>query len=323
MLSAYRSRSPFLLTGTDDVASVVFFGSIYAPSPHIGLVFAVWGEGYSQPVLSPVASPYAERSVLAMDSVDRPYVVFLQDYDSPPSVARFDIPSGSWVTELLPGPSVADGDGLSLTVGVDNIDRPVVAYVGGYADPHEEVTLAIRGDSGWIIRTEYLGDRGGIGSSSGLALAFDSANAPHIAYTNSSGDLAILRFNILNATQQIVPMENAIKLGPRAMHIDAAYRIRIAGLIPNLGQMVLADNQYGWNTQEFGLVNGHETSPPSLAIDSQGRWAVAYGDPGGSGEIVVEGTAIANELPGDCNCDGIVNIDDFEIFAPCLGCFRQ
>jgi hypothetical protein len=253
--------------------------------------------------------------VLALDSVDRPYVAF-EDWSSLPvaRLARFDIPSGQWVVETVPGPPMVAASARDLTTAVDSQDRLVVAYFGDH-EGYESVTVATRAEGGWSVRSHDVSDLGGLSAYDGIALAFDSVDAPHVAFVTPQDELVVLRFNILTVTSQVAVSGMPMRIGPHAMAIDAANRIRIALLNPFDGSVHLADSDMGWSVHLVDAVSSD--AAPSLALDSQDRWVIAYAD--GPAQVVkVAGATVPPESPGDFDCDGDVDLDDYEVFADCL-----
>jgi hypothetical protein len=305
-----------LALGSDGVPAVAHFGHASRPLPGDMVCYSLdGGDGIGPQTAGIAGSEDGLYPVLALDSVDRPYVAF-EDWSGLPLAewARFDIPSGQWVVETVPGPPMVAASARDLATAVDGQDQLVVAYFGDH-ESYESVTVATRAEGGWSVRSYDVSDLGGLSAYSGIALAFDSVDAPHVAFVTPQDELVVLRFNILNVTSQVAVSGMPMRIGPHAMAIDAANRIRIALLNPFDGSVHLADNDLGWSTN---LVDtGSVDAAPSLALDSQDRWVIAYAD-GAARVVKVAGPTVPVDSPGDFDCDGDVDLDDYEVFADCL-----
>jgi hypothetical protein len=301
---------------SDGVPAVAHFGHAPRPLPGDMVCYSLdGGEGIGPQTAGIPGSEDGAYPVLALDSVDRPYVAF-EDWSGLPLArwARFDIPSGQWVVESVPGPPMVAASARDLTAAVDSQDQLVVAYFGDH-DSYESVTVATRAEGGWFVRSRDVSDLGGLSAYSGIALAFDSVDAPHVAFVTPQDELVILRFNLLNVTSQVAVSGMPMRIGPHAMAIDAANRIRIALLNPLAGSLYLADNDVGWSTNLVDTVSAD--AAPSLALDSQDHWVIAYAD--SAAQVVkVAGPTVPPDSPGDFDCDGDVDLDDYNVVADCL-----
>jgi hypothetical protein len=250
--------------------------------------------------------------VFDLDSSDRPWIVYRETTNQPPRVARFDIPSGEWVSEPLPGPEmIRTTEDRYATVAVDGQDRPVVAYYS----TENRVVLARRESGGWTIRMHDLTvPPASVGSP---ALAFDTVDTPHVACP--LGDrIVVLRFGILSVTTQTAVNVGMPVISPHAMAIDAANRIRIAYEDFADHHAYLAMNEFGWSST---FLDATGAAPPfvtpAVALDSLGRWAVAYVDRQ-AGELKVAGLDVTGVRRGDLNCDGLIDGADVQPFVLAL-----
>ncbi len=316
-LYAQGGRYASLAPGTDASTSVVFSGFDQAS----GLAYAMSGGLLDQPAWAPLGFA-GDWPVLALDSTGRPYVVYVDHDGGMLKFARFDIPTGKWVVEIVPGPFVEFvGTRRVATVAVDVDDRPVVAYFGGHRNSAHKIIVATRTNQGWTIRTKDLENEGGVSPENGLSLAFDTTNAPHVVYQTAPGDLKLARFGVFGVSLQTVREQQGspVRLGPRAMHIGAGGRIRVAYFDIGAGVVMLADNLGGWTNEIVDGVTGFNDLRPALAVDATGRWAVAYlSDSEGIIEVKVAGPAVLGTLDGDCNCDNVVDLVDFVELESCL-----
>ncbi len=243
--------------------------------------------------------------VYALDSVDRPYVALVKP-DRIPRVSFFDIKAGHWVTEPIPAAAPVNSGERNIALGVNNQDHPVVAY----HDMDDDVVVATLTAGGWSRRAHSV-----VGSppADGISLAFDSVDAPHVAYASSNG-LDVLRFNILSVTTQTAVSGIPVTIGPHAMAIDEANRIRIAYVNDADQSLHLATSDFGWVTTQLdaGIIG----PTPSLALDAQGRWAVACHDDT-NGRVKLIGQTSLLGKPADFDCDGDVDGDDYLFFESC------
>ena len=247
--------------------------------------------------------------VFDLDSSDRPWVVYRQATGQPPSVARFDIPSGEWVSEQVPGPAMlGTTQDRFATIAVDSQDRPVVAY---YAE-NNEVVLARLETGGWTIRTHPL--ISAPASYASPALAFDTVDTPHVAGALDYR-IDVLRFGILSVTTQTAVNGGAPMIGPHAVAIDAANRIRIAYEDFAYQAVYLAMNEFGWSSTFIDVTGGAPPYiTPAVALDSHGRWAVAYVDHA-AWQLKLAGLDISTLRRGDLNCDGRIDGRDVQPFV--------
>jgi hypothetical protein len=257
----------------------------------------------------------AQYPVMAVDSLDRPYVA-MQGYGGIPELARFDIASGQWIVETVPGSELVGAYGRVMTVGVNGQDHPVVAYFG-YYEGGEAIIVATLADGGWALRGYDPAASGFSGPAAygGISLAFDSTDAPHVAFVTQGNELVVLRFNLLSVTGQVAVAGMPIRIGPHAMAIDSGDRIRIAFSNPADGSLHFANNDVGWSTHLVDTAASDARG--SLALDSQGRWVIAYLD--STDQVVkVAGPTVPSHAPGDCDCDGDVDLGDYTDFEACF-----
>jgi len=249
--------------------------------------------------------------VFDLDSVDRPFVVYRRGPSSAPWFAFFDIPSGQWASEVIPGPDLAGStDDRFVTIATDSQDRPVVAYF----DTEDNVVVATLSAGGWSFRSHEIGSSPSADDS--LSLAFDTVDAPHVTHA-VGGTIEVLRFGILSVDTQTATTSGSPFIGPHAMAIDAGNHIRIVYADASDQSLYLAKNEYGWSSTliEAGTVDA--TAGAAVALDSQGRWAVAYYD-AVNDLLKAAGPDISSMVRGDLDCDGDLDIDDTAPFVLAL-----
>ncbi len=110
--------------------------------------------------------------VLAIDSVDRPYIAF--HVRGQPRLASFDISSGTWQIETIPSANVyaAQSYHRPITVEVNSQDEPVVAY----SALNNQIVVATRSPLGWSMRHHSVTSSPGT-----VSLAIDTGDIPHVA----------------------------------------------------------------------------------------------------------------------------------------------
>jgi len=306
-----------LAIDTDGSPAVAHYGLSQLPRPYPAVCYTWDPAGEPEPQTIGMPDSYeGQYPVLALDSVDRPYIAFENWGGGPmPYSARFDIPSGQWVAELVGGPPMCGSSARGITIGLNSEDEPVVAYFSDTGTGYPSITVSTLEEGGWSARTFDTSSMGGVREYNGISLAFDSVDAPHVAFVSQPEDLVVLRFNILSVTSQVAVSGMVPRLGPSSMNIDGENRIRIAFANWQDSSVYLADNHLGWSTQVVDSMVSVEY--PSLAVDSQGNWAIAYADDMTS-TIKVAGPTVPIGGPGDFDCDGDVDLTDYEAFESCL-----
>lgn len=272
------------------------------------LAYILVSPAFGQQVAFIAASPKASLDpVIAMDEFDRPFIAF-KTIEGEPHGARFDVQSGGWAISPLPGPSRTPDAGRTVTGAVDRQNRPMAACV----DLMGPLVLVTGGEVGWTYRT--YGSRGGLTINSGPALAFDSMNAPHTAIVEN-GELAILRFGILGATD-LYRLESplAARLSRHALRIGANDRICAAYLNLRTLSVEVAARTAVWSTTI--VEQPIEATAPVLAIDRNGKWVIVYTDITRR-QLKVAAEAWWEFARPDFNDDGHVDGADLQHFAAC------
>jgi hypothetical protein len=204
-----------------------------------------------------------------LDAQDRPFIAY-RDNLYKPAVARFDIPSGKWVTETIPGLGMTQIYQRLITIAKDRLNQPVVAYY----NQSGTIRLATRTADGWVLRS-YLPSPATF-PTSGMALDFDSANAAHVAIALDYR-LNVLRFGTLGvSTIYISDTSSPVKFGPHSMCIDTNDRINLAYYDAGAGKVTVATRTALWSTVDVDTKLG--ATAPAIALDSANRWVIAYVD---------------------------------------------
>lgn len=233
---------------------------------------------------------------LALDSHGRPLVAY--GTSNGPRLASYQVRTGTWTTEAIPAAVTVDSLGYRIAITTDHQDRPVVAM----QDIFRNVFVCTRGSEGWSTRT-YVDTTLGLGSD--ISVTIDSTDAPLVAV--SGGGLSVVRFNNLGVTTQTVLQSGSVILGPRAIAVDNGGRIRISYIKTSDYSVNLAMNDAGWFSSRLASINPRY-SPASLAMDSSGRWVVAFTDE--LSRLRAIGPAVPVPLEGDADCDGIPDESD-------------
>ncbi|GEM_PF-1862058 len=234
----------------------------------------------------------------ALDSRGNPFVVYTTNAGL--YLASFRPRTGTWVGESIPLAVPINSIGSRIAVTVDHQDRVVVAVQDAQT---RNITVFTRAFGAWTSRS-LSGLTLQVGSN--LSVAVDSVDAPLVAWSSSAG-LSVARFHALGASCQTVLSNSSTVLGPNAMALDHAGRIRIAYVRRDDWSVNLAMNDAGWFSSRLAG-NGVTFTPPGLAIDSSGRWAVAFHDE--MQRLRVIGPAVPVPLEGDADCDGIPDESD-------------
>ncbi len=247
-----------------------------------------------------------ERPVFDLDSCDRPYAVYSLSPSLPPRMATFNVQTGQWQSEIVPGPlSYAQ---VPACLAVDSQDRPVIAY----CDQPGNVIVATRDAGGWSFRAYSMG----VPYVRGLALAFDTVDAPHVAVAVDNR-IDVLRFGTLGVTTQTAVASGSFTVAPHGLAIDQANRIRI--VYPNGANhsLYVAMNEFGWSSTliEAGTVDFEAWA--AVATDSRGYWAIVYYD--NAHDLLKLAGPNVTPGPGDFDGDLDVDIDDFDAFTTCMG----
>lgn len=272
-----------------------------------GLYFTLDGSplfGLSTVVID--SGQYYRWPTYDLDDFDRPFTAYLNQ-NGQAYVAFFDITSGAWTTQPLPAQGRTIGPEHNIVLAINGAGEPVVAVYDV-----AELSVLTLGEGGWSVRTHSLA---GVPLSRGLALAFDSVDAPHVAYAATDG-LRIYRFHALGVTEQAVVTNRAVRIGPHSLVIDAGNRIWSGYLDESTGPPVLrvAENNGGWFSTEAYVGNG--LTPPSLILDADGHWLMAFAD-AAEGAVKLVGTSRLVGKPADFDCDGDVDADDHALFEQC------
>jgi hypothetical protein len=242
--------------------------------------------------------------VCALDSRDQPFVAF-RGLNNLPSLARFDIPSGKWMSEPVPGPAMLGGNSDRLvSIAIDGQDRPVVAYY----DQAGKLELATRALGGWMLRSYDVFPQPNMSPS----LAFDSVDAPHAA-VGLYGQLSILRFGTLGVITVYSPQPPIhAAIGPHSLAIDPHNGIALAYCL-NGGVSVAARTAL-WSTTQVDA--GAAAGAPALTFDPLNHWVVAYAD-NTRRCVKVSAQAWWAFAPPDFNSDGDVDDEDLQHLASC------
>jgi hypothetical protein len=255
---------------------------------------------------TPGEASYMHVPVHVLDSLDRPFVVY-RNSQNIPRLARFDIPSGTWMLETIPG-STVNSNNPQITIAVDRQDRPVVAH----CDQLDTLRLATRTPDGWTLRTHALGKPPAL---SGLALDFDSTGAAYVAAAPAT-QLSILRFGTLGVTKVYSPYPPVTAMfGPNSMRVSDHDEINFAYHEPGTGAMVVATRTALWSTTVVDTPS--RFGPPALALDPAHRWVIAYAD-FLKGQLKVSAKAWYDFARPDFDDDGHVDAADAQHFAACL-----
>jgi hypothetical protein len=243
-----------------------------------------------------------------LDAHDQPFVAYRAAFNLP-MLARFDIPSGKWTTEAIPGSAIVFSVDRALAIARDRQDRPTVAYY----DQSRNIQLATRTPGGWTLRTHSLQQSSP--ASTGVALDFDSENAAHVA-TRISSRLSILRFGTLGVStiytsDSITP----VQINPHSMRMDSNNGISIAHLDQAQGTIAVATRGAIWSTTVVD--KPFFATAPSLALDPSQRWVIAYTD-SLKGQLKVSARAWWDFARPDFDDDGHVDGQDVQHFAACV-----
>ncbi|MBP7933386.1 MAG: hypothetical protein KA354_01945 [Phycisphaerae bacterium] len=255
------------------------------------------------PLLGVSSTPVAQAAMgsyarFAMGPYGDPFMVY--STSSSLRLASFQPRTGKWTNEPIPTTVSTNAIGSRVAVTVDRLNRVVVAMHDAQT---RNITVWTRSSDGWTSRS-YGG--GTLPQATGLSLAVDAVDAPLVAWSSSTG-LAVVRFHALGATNQAVLTGGDIAFGPSAMVLDQAGRTRIAYVRRNDWSVNLAMNDAGWFSSRLAT-SFMRFTPPGLAIDTHGRWAVAFIDE--MQRLHVIGPAIPVPLAGDTDCDGIPDESD-------------
>lgn len=231
----------------------------------------------------------------ATDSHDAPFLVY--STSSSLRLASFSPRSGKWTSEPIPVTVPTSSLGNRVAVTVDHQDRVVVAT---HDTQTRNITVWTRSADGWTSRSHGGGT---LPPATGLSVAVDSVDAPLVAWSSAAG-VAMVRFHALGSASQTVLSNSSTTVGPSAIALDPAGRTRIAYVRRDDGSVNLAMNDAGWFSSR--LATSFITfTPLSLAIDSRGRWVVAFVDE--RQRLRVIGPAVPVPLEGDADCDGILD----------------
>ncbi|MCW4019040.1 MAG: hypothetical protein NWF00_10255 [Candidatus Bathyarchaeota archaeon] len=121
---------------------------------------------------------------IALDSSDRPHIVFLSQEENSNSILKYASWTGSaWTVEKVdPDPS-----GGECSLVIDSQNNPHISYKSSYNifTGGGDLRYAVNTGSGWQIHV--VDDTGAVSWDNSIAV--DSAGNPHVAYSNSTGDL--------------------------------------------------------------------------------------------------------------------------------------
>jgi len=244
--------------------------------------------------------------IVALDQHGIPAVAGSQGDGSGMFYSRFDIASGRWESERVPGP---DGSALwpKTAMCLDGDNRPAIAYV----DDFGTVILARRGALGWQTNpvgtcTAWGGVSVAAGPDGSVAVAYQDPTY-RLRLAVSSG--ASLTVEDVGAGGQIIP--HGLAYDPDG---NAAI---VYGTLAEGGRLHLARRVEGtWTYQDLP----GKAFCGSLTFDAAGNPYVAgigQGTLGGRPYRFVQliGPTVAELLPGDANADGLVAGADYTIWA--------
>jgi hypothetical protein len=290
--------------------SLGLLSAVYAnnadPLGTAGLRYTLRGEAMFG--LTTVAIPGAEFGtvpVYAIDSHDRPYVAFRRN-NGEVGFASFNVRTGGWTVESLPSLAMTGLPGRFLAIAIDHQDRPVLAYY----DQDGAIVAATRAAGGWSFRRQAVEPPP---PSSGIALAVDSVDAPWVAVSTPQG-VQVIRFTIIGVVTQTAVPGVVAEIGPHAMAIDGANRIRLGYYDPAAQSVCVATNDFGWTTTV--VESGVTARSVSLTLTGTTRWAVAYCD-AARNQAKAAGVGLWTSVPPDFECDGDVDADDLAHFEAC------
>ena len=249
-----------------------------------------------------------QHPVMMLDSLDRPFMAY-RAAQNVPKLARFDIPSGTWMTETIPGPTMNSAFSRVLAIARNKDDQPAVVY----CDQANKLQLATRAPGGWTLRT--YSPQSPV-TPTGLALDFDTTNAAYVATNVGNGNLSILRFGTLGVSTIYAPnpVVPAI-LGPHSLRLDDHNGINVAYYDAYTYAIVVATRSALWATTIVD--SGVTCSTPALTVDSLNRWAVAYID-AQTAQLRVSAKAWWDYARPDFDCDGHVDGADAQHFLACM-----
>jgi hypothetical protein len=262
-----------------------------------------------------VPIPAGNCHVVALDSLDRPCVASIDG--SPPGPAifnRFDIQTGDWTSEPIPGPggtpSVPDA---MIAITVDDSNQPVVAY---YDEPEQALVVATRTTAGWSVRADAEPPGTGV-SPAGLSVAVDSVDAPHVAYVDTAGTLRVSRFHLFGVTNETAATD-VERFSQHGMVVDEGDTIHAAYQTVGTDVAIATRSITGWTQHTVAESVGPSNAGPRIALDSGGHWVIAFNDTNMS-VVKVASTTIEVAATGDFNCDGDVDLSDYGVL---LGCYN-
>lgn len=255
---------------------------------------------------TPGETAYLQAPVHVLDSLDRPFVAYRGNQNLA-RLARFDISSGKWMVEPIPG-STVNNSNPQIAIAMDREGHPAVAH----CDQLDSLRLATRTPNGWTLRTHALGTPPAL---SGLALDFDSSGAAYVAVAPAT-ELSILRFGALSVTKVYSPgLPWPVMFGPHSMRVDGSDQISFVYYDLGRGTVEVLRRTALWSTTVVDTSS--RFGPPALTLDPSNRWVIAYVD-ALKGQMKVSAKAWWDFARPDFNDDGHVDSRDLGYFAACL-----
>jgi len=211
-------------------------------------------------------------TAIAIDSSGNPHISYSDYTTTTNSLYYAHKDSSGWHIEKLDS---GDVEGAT-SIAIDTFGYPHISYHQhtNLGHPVCELKYAYKDASGWHIETVESGNI--VGGSNSLVL--DSANRPHIAYSDNS--LQALKVADYTGSKWDISIVDPTGWGWAAsMRIDSLSRFQIAYLDYNSGSLkyALKDAASSWKIETVDVGAAHDVLSASLAVDSSNRPHIAYG----------------------------------------------
>ena len=203
-------------------------------------------------------------SSIALDSKDRPYIIYQKVYPDMVELKYTTYDGNTWTSGTIDSAGGNIGEYNSLALDLQ--DRPHISY---YDAVNQDLKYARFDGNGWVIET--VDSEGDVGKWSSLAL--DSNNRPHISYYDAlNQDLKHAHFDGNSWANETVDHEGNVGEGS-SLAIDSTNRLHIAYENSSSTSIKYAlFDGHSWQIQGIG----YSFYPPYLALDANDLPHVIY-----------------------------------------------
>jgi len=213
-----------------------------------------------------------KRPALRFDAGGQPHIAYYDGSDQSVKIATWT--GAAWTTDTVAGP-MQTGEAISLALDRGGAPQGAMLHVSYYDAQADALIYAVRTGATWDTAEVAQGAFAGQFNS----LALDGADAPHICFTQETGETSDLRYaHLAVAGWQVETVETGAPVtgGYCALALDGSGTPHVAYLDDTRAVLKYARRAAGSWTSETVDAAGAAGAYAALALDASGAPRIAY-----------------------------------------------